>query len=144
MSAADGATTILLVEDEPDVLDSLAALIEDAVEDVQVIRAADAQQARRRLQGGTLVVAIADYRLPGQDGASLLDELGSAHPGVRRILMSAYPEIGNVPDAVADVFVQKPMDPDAFVKVVQTLVDSARAQADVILEPIPRRRPSAP
>jgi DNA-binding NtrC family response regulator len=141
----DPEPIILLVEDERDVLDSLTGLLEHEVDGVRVIAAADAAQALRRVDDAPrIAVAIADYRLPGQDGAAFLTGIGAAHPEARRILISAFPEIGDVPDTVADAFIQKPMDPDEFLDIVHALLHAARAGMSVTRRARrPARRPSA-
>ncbi len=81
--------TILLVEDEPIVLEFLADNIRSFGYDV--IEAPDAESALSMLQEGKAVdLVVTDMNLPGMSGIELLGEVKRACPAVPVILMTGH------------------------------------------------------
>ena len=67
------ALTILVVEDEPAILELITVNLVDAGYEVQ--GAPDAETARVMLNGALPALVLLDWMLPGQSGLSLAKEL---------------------------------------------------------------------
>src|SRR5207244_2839856 len=77
---------VLLVVDEPHVVDSLAQLLR---REFDVRTASVPQDALRTLSEiNDLAVVVSDMRMPGMDGATFLHEIMVRRPDVARILLT--------------------------------------------------------
>ena len=82
----------LIVEDDPDVRDLAAALLEETVLDVVEVESADAALAYLRERGGEVAMMFADIRLPGaMDGVQLAKAACTLWPTIRIVLTSGDP-----------------------------------------------------
>ncbi len=117
---------ILVVDDEPDVLESFRELLERSILGSTIITAASGAQALTLLEGVDLVVA--DYRMPDMDGIGLLSRCMALRPETKRILVTAFP--GPVPElenrarreAKVAAFVSKGLGPHALVEAVRRVM----------------------
>jgi CheY-like chemotaxis protein len=99
----------LIVEDDPDVRDLAAALLEETVLDVVEVESADAALAYLRERGGEVAMMFADIRLPGaMDGVQLAKAACTLWPTIRIVLTSGDPgaTLEGLPDCVT--FMPKP------------------------------------
>jgi CheY-like chemotaxis protein len=99
----------LIVEDDPDVRDLAAALLEETVLDVVEVESADAALAYLRERGGEVAMMFADIRLPGaMDGVQLAKAACTLWPTIRIVLTSGDPgaTLDGLPDCVT--FMPKP------------------------------------
>ncbi|MFO1532107.1 MAG: response regulator [Thermoplasmatota archaeon] len=85
--------TILLVDDEDDVRDSILDLLQSVLPRARILSAATAEEGLRILEREGADVVVSDYRLPGMDGLRFLAQASRLLPGVPRILITAYTEI---------------------------------------------------
>jgi PAS domain S-box-containing protein len=93
---SQGSGSILLVDDEPLVLESTAAMLEELGYDVQ--RAGSGEAALDRLAGGEAFdVVVTDFAMPGMTGATLAQHIRDRHPGLPVILATGH--AGPWPDA---------------------------------------------
>ena len=91
----------LIVEDDPDVRDLAAALLEETELDVVEVESADAAVAYLRERGGEVAMMFADVRLPGDmDGVQLAKAACTLWPTIRIVLTSGDP--GAVSDDLPD------------------------------------------
>jgi CheY-like chemotaxis protein len=79
-------STILVVDDEPGMLETLTDILSGA--GYQVTAVGDGETALAEIRGGGYDVVLMDVRMPGRDGVSVLVESGAPPPPV--ILMTAY------------------------------------------------------
>ncbi|MBU8540773.1 ATP-binding protein [Falsiroseomonas tokyonensis] len=87
--APRGSGQVLLVDDEPLVLESTAALLADLGYEVQT--AESAEEALRMLAAGARPVAlVTDHAMPGMTGAVLAARLARERPGLPVILATGY------------------------------------------------------
>lgn len=98
---------ILLVDDEPDILLLLQAML--TAPDWEVIgKAADGEAALRIAAELEPDVAVVDYMMPGMHGLELAERLKTTRPACAVVLFSAYDVRGNVDDNPAvDHFLPK-------------------------------------
>ena len=82
--------TILLVDDDPDVLESMGALVQSL--GFRVLTAVSGERARELyLQGGEAIgCVITDLTMPGMDGWETLEALRRLNPDLPAILVSGY------------------------------------------------------
>ncbi|HEY2511151.1 MAG TPA: sigma-54 dependent transcriptional regulator [Polyangiaceae bacterium] len=116
---------VLLVEDDDDVRESIAAALTDAGH--FVAQASDGQQAAAMASVRTFDLAICDVNLPHVDGLTLVRRIHKLSPETALVVMTSH---GSVPDVVRSMregavdYVLKPFDPVEFVaKVVTPIAD---------------------
>jgi CheY-like chemotaxis protein len=80
------ARQVLLVDDEPGMLETLSDILESAGYAVTAVGNGDS--ALELIRRGGFDVVLMDIRMPGRDGVSVLVESGAPPPPV--ILMTAY------------------------------------------------------
>jgi PAS domain S-box-containing protein len=87
---ADCAETVLIVEDEADLMDMASALFINM--GYKVLTAASGQEARSLLAARSVDVLFSDVVMPnGMDGVELADYVREHHPHTKIILASGYP-----------------------------------------------------
>jgi response regulator RpfG family c-di-GMP phosphodiesterase len=104
--------TVLCVDDEANILSALKRSLRNA--GYCVMTAGGGQQALRMLEEMPVDVLISDMRMPGMDGAQLLEQVNQRWPQVVRILLTGQ---STMDDSVAAInrgrilrFLRKPWD----------------------------------
>ena len=112
---------ILVVDDDPDILDAIEWMLEDAGYDVQTSERGDSAENLRGDAGVLPDLIILDVLLSGKDGRTICRQLKS-RPDTREIpivMVSAHPSAARAVRAVgADDFVAKPFDVDELLDAV--------------------------
>ncbi len=114
--------TVLIVDDEPDLLELVSLTLSRMSMDTRT--ASDVGSAQRLLKGGHFDLCLTDMRLPDGDGLDLVGWIQQYHPQVPVAVITAH---GNVESAVRALklgafdFVSKPLD----LGVLRKLVGSA-------------------
>ena len=104
-------TSILVVDDEPIVLQSLAAWLRQEGYDVETARGAKEAlefSAERRYD-----IALVDIKMPDIDGLELQSQLAAADPDLTIIIMTAYASVDTAVEALksgATDYLTKPLD----------------------------------
>jgi len=80
----------LLVDDEPDLRSSIAAMLEHVGFEVEV--AADGQEALERFRPGAYAVVLMDLTMPRLDGKEAFRRMRELDPSVKVVLSSGYNE----------------------------------------------------
>jgi signal transduction histidine kinase len=110
--------TLLVVDDEPDLVQSLKSLLRL---EYNVLGATSGPEALKSLNEHEVHVILTDQRMPGMSGVELLNRAREEHPDAVRLLFTGYADIGAVIDAInrgsVYRFVSKPWDP-AFLEAV--------------------------
>ncbi len=104
---ATAGKTILLVDDEPDIIESLACLLEGRIADVAIHTAADGEEALEWLAQNTADVIVSDYRMPGLTGLEFLDEAMKRHGRQNAVLLTAFDERRRAIDAARQGLIQR-------------------------------------
>ena len=81
---------LLLVDDEPDILETVRALLEFKLPNLQVTVAPSGLAAMAMLERQPFDVLVTDYRMPGMDGAQLAAEAMKRWPRMRVLMVTAY------------------------------------------------------
>lgn len=120
--AANGS--ILVVDDEADILDSIRQLIQVYLPGVKVRTAPSGTAALQLVQEQPPTIIMTDYKMPGMDGLELLRRSQQHAPQAWRILFTAFPKLEIALQAINDVqvdkFLVKPIEPDSLVSVLQS------------------------
>ncbi|HEX3743428.1 MAG TPA: response regulator [Bryobacteraceae bacterium] len=119
--------TVLVVDDEPRILDSIRALLE---EDFDVEASTDAQGALAFLDCAPVAVVLVDQRMPGLTGDQFL-ERARQRSDATRILITGYADIDALIRAVNNggihTYVPKPWDPRQLISTVTDAVERFRS-----------------
>ncbi len=108
---------ILFVDDDPNALQSLRAVLHRKRKEFQLDFALSGMEALGLIQDNKYDVVVADMRMPGMDGATLLEKTQQLQPGAVRMILSGYSEMDAVMKAVksAHQFLAKPCDADVLI-----------------------------
>lgn len=124
--------TVLLVDDEDDVLESLKDLFETVLDGVKVLTADSGQAGLEILDSHPIDLIVTDYKMPGMNGLEFLEKSKTLAPGVPRILMTAFPDLGiairAINEAGIENFITKPFEPGQVIDVVRAILVERRAQ----------------
>lgn len=93
--APDGAGTILVVDDEPAVLEIVAEFLEDI--GYRVRRATTGADALEQLRADpAIALMLTDISMPVMSGTELAGRAAISHPGLKIVLMSGYADPARV------------------------------------------------
>ncbi len=121
--------SLLIVDDDPAVLE---LLVEQLRADFEVVTAENAAQAREILASRTVDIVLTDLQLPGETGLSLLEWVRRTAPRIARILLTGAARLEDAIDAINQVQVHRLiLKPWRREDLVQTLRSVAR---NVLLE----------
>ena len=113
---------VLVVDDEQNFLSLLRWFLSNRGYAVET--AASAEQALELIDGRAFELALIDIRMGPMDGLTLLAELKRRIPGIRVVIMTAYPTGGAVKqsrDNGAAAFLTKPVDLQHLMKTIRSL-----------------------
>jgi HD-like signal output (HDOD) protein/CheY-like chemotaxis protein len=104
--------SILFVDDEPHVIDSLRSLLRKQRKEWQMGFVLGGEAALQELLAVEYDVIVSDMRMPGMDGATLLTKVQQDYPHVVRIVLSGQTEqeVSRRMVHVAHQFMSKPCD----------------------------------
>lgn len=114
--------TIVLVDDEPDILTILHRLLRNMVSPSAVVAVASGQEALELIGLYTVPLLITDYNMAGIDGLQLAQTVKAASPSTRIVLISAYnsPELRRRAQAsMVDDYVPKPFTLERIEQIVR-------------------------
>jgi len=120
---------ILFVDDEPRVLEGLQRMLRPQRKHWEMSFATSGVQALAILAASPCDVIVTDMRMPGMDGAQLLEHVQERYPSLVRIVLSGHVEMEAALRAapVAHQFLSKPCDPDKLRETIER-VCACRAQ----------------
>jgi len=118
---------ILLVDDDPELLETTGAMLE--FEDYRVITAKDGIEALKIYQGMQKKIAliILDYFLPVMDGDAVFDELKAIDPDVQVVLSSGFGEQATLGGMLARGlrgFLPKPYSHEKLIEQIRSIIES--------------------
>jgi DNA-binding NtrC family response regulator len=112
--------SILIVDDEPSVRDSLMHWF--VQEGYSVETAADALEALERMRDSSFDIVLLDIKMPGMDGIELQARLKEIDRQMAIIIMTAYASVDTAVQALkqgAYDYIAKPVDPDDLSRLVR-------------------------
>ncbi|HEX7325553.1 MAG TPA: EAL domain-containing protein [Rhodanobacteraceae bacterium] len=129
--SGQGDDTVLLVDDEPNVLHALARLLRR--DGYRILTAASFQAAFERLAAGNVQVVVSDYRMPDGKGTDFLSRVKATHPHTVRLILSGYADVAVVTEAInggaVHKFLTKPWNDDTLRDAVRQAMRAARDAA---------------
>jgi len=118
-------STILVVDDEPDIREAVRGLLERGLKGSRVFVAASGREGLALLEKEPVDLIVTDYKMPGMNGIEFLAAARRVAPEAPRILITAFErelaeEMGG-PIAVEFVFT-KPLEPRSLIKTCQKIL----------------------
>ena len=138
------ASDILIVDDESDICELVAGLLQD--EGYTTRTAGDSDEALGAIQARRPNLVVLDIWLQGSrlDGLQLLDQIKEQHPELPVVMISGH---GNIETAVSAIkrgaydFIEKPFKADRLVLVADRALEASRLKREVkelrALAPLP-------
>ncbi|HBH60474.1 MAG TPA: hypothetical protein DDX85_01775, partial [Nitrospiraceae bacterium] len=115
--------SVLVVDDEPAVLESSSLLLQEY--GFKVASSSDAEDAMRRFKENSIDVVVTDIVMPSVSGIELIRQIHDINPRTPVILMTAYADMEKVLDAIkigAFDFIIKPFTPELLLHAVEKAV----------------------
>ncbi len=91
------ACSLLVVDDEPHILNVLRALL---AQEFQVLTAPSAEAARQIFDSREVDIILTDQRMPGWTGVELLEWVREQHPRTMRLMMTAFADFEDTVKAI--------------------------------------------
>jgi excisionase family DNA binding protein len=108
---------VLIADDDADVLETLVNVL--AVTDYRIETVRDGAAAVMRLCQTEYDLVLTDLMMPGLDGIGVAREAKQLWPGIRVVIVTAYPTTSNAINALnlgVDGYVTKPFNPEDVLK----------------------------
>ena len=121
--------SVLIVDDEPIVRESIRDWLEDA--GYQVSTAESGEEGLEMVQKQDFSIILLDVRLPGKTGVRVLQEMKTLKPNIKVILITAYPTTEMAVEAMksgAVDYLVKPVAPDDLEKLIQKTILECESQ----------------
>lgn len=114
--------TVLIVDDEPQVLSLCAQVI--GIMGYSVIEASSGPEALEKSAGSSSYIdlLLTDLIMPGMTGRALADTLKAWFPGLQVVFMSGHIEDSRLVTARGLHYIQKPFEPRKLGELVNRLV----------------------
>jgi DNA-binding NtrC family response regulator len=126
MGAAEKESVILVVDDEPAVVQSLAALLELETSH-RVLTETSSAKAVELARRQAVDMVISDFLMPELDGIAFLLEVRGLYPESTLVLLTGYADKENAIRAINQVgifqYLEKPWDNDDILTVVRQGLD---------------------
>jgi excisionase family DNA binding protein len=104
---------VLIADDDADVLETLVNIL--AVTDYRIETVRNGVAAVTRLRQTAYDLVLTDLMMPGLDGIEVAREAKHLWPGIKVVIVTAYPTQSSAIDAInlgVDGYVTKPFDPE--------------------------------
>lgn len=121
MNDVDNASTILIIDDDEDVRDSLKDVIEVELPEYKVVVAENAKQAVALARQHAVSIALIDIKLGRTSGLELVQPIKSINEHIACIMITAFREAEYAVEAVqkgADDYLFKPIEPTKLFKTI--------------------------
>ena len=137
---------LLIVDDEEQILHTLRELFVDqlALDMTKVKVATNVKEAVRLMKKNAVRCVICDYHIGGDDGLTLLEDIGHQYPETKKILMTGQADISVIQWAVnheaVDRVFYKPPDQDSLIDTVggfinNSTIEEEQVASDFIVKP---------
>lgn len=122
--------TILLVDDEPRVLDALRRTLREP--GYRLLTAGDGREALSMIAAGGVDVLLSDIDMPGMNGIELVKEVRRRHPEVVRLLLTGDASLDSALEAINDGEVYRYLvKPWKAAELRQTVADAVSRLAEL-------------
>ena len=120
-------STILIVDDDPDLLAALPDALRTRMNGVTVETVDSAAVALERIAKSDFDAIIADIKMPGMDGLELLAEIRGRHPDIPTLMITGHGETDLAVSALrggASDFIRKPIDREYLVASLRRAIEN--------------------
>jgi two-component system, probable response regulator PhcQ len=90
--------TLLVVDDEPEILDSLRRTLRD--ESYRILTTTSANEALRRIEEGGIDIVLTDLDMPEMSGLDLVRHVRRSAPDVVRMLLTGHASLDSALEAI--------------------------------------------
>lgn len=119
------ALRVLIVDDDPDIVEALAAILE--LEGFEVSTANDGSEALLQLESSRPDLLLLDLMMPTTNGWEVLRRLRDGEHRIPVIVLSAHPSLSErAGDHRVDAFLGKPFEVPALLRKMRELLGSSR------------------
>jgi len=137
MLSAPAQRTLLLVDDEPNVISALVRLLRPL--GFRILTAASGEAALDILAHNDVGVILSDHRMPGMTGVELLSRVKTLYPATVRLVLSGFADVNTVTDAIRlgaiYKFLTKPWNSDELGGILLGAFDKHEHDLGNLLEP---------
>ena len=123
--------SVLIVDDEPSILQSLGGLLTD--EGFEVISATNGYEALKIIDAESPDLVLLDIWMPGIDGIETLKEIKKSHPFLPVIIISGHGTIETAVRATklgAYNFIEKPLSIDKIIVTINNALNFRRLEEE--------------
>lgn len=124
--------TLLFVDDEPAILSALRRLFRPLGH--RLLLAESGEAALQVLAQEKVDLVLSDMRMPGMDGAQLLQSVCQGWPDVARLLLTGYADIGSIVAAInqgeIQRYIAKPWDDQELLLAVREGLERVQLRAE--------------
>lgn len=112
---------ILFVDDDPNILSGLQRMLRSMRREWQMYFASGGNEALEIFDKTGIDVIVSDMKMPGMDGAGLLQEVRTRYPHTVRLILSGYSEKEMIMKSVgaAHQYISKPCDSEVLKEKIQ-------------------------
>jgi CheY-like chemotaxis protein len=130
--AADIPSSVLVVDDEPIVLQLFSRVLSE--KGLRTRTASSAEEALKLLEEGGIACVLADKNMPGMDGIEMLRRVREAQPHCAFIVMTGYASTESAVEALrlgAVDYLQKPFDDlDVVAQRIEEAIQQVRSELE--------------
>ena len=111
---------VLFVDDEPMILEGLKRTLRGLRDEWDMYFVGSAEKALSLMEERQVSVVVSDMRMPGLNGAQLMNLLMERHPGTVRLILSGYADRDLILSCVqsAHQCLPKPCDPETLLTAI--------------------------
>lgn len=127
-----GNGTVLIVDDEPNAIKVLSAILLEA--DYSIVESVDVDMALKALHQEDIDVIITDLRMPGRDGMQLFEYVAENYPDIPVIFLTAYGTVDSAVHAIthgAFYYFIKPPDYLKLKSILARAVEQRRLKREI-------------
>jgi len=128
------ARTILIVDDEANILQSLEGILSD--EGFEIIRAGSGREALTKIEEEIPDLVLLDIWMPGKDGLETLTDIKRVYPSLQVVMMSGHGTIETAVRATkmgAYDFIEKPLSLEKLLLSVNNALEYYRLEEEITL-----------
>jgi len=120
-------STILVLDDEELITESLEMLLED---EFNVLTFNSPVDALKEVSANTDIrMVISDYKMPHMNGCEFLQEVKEYNPNIYRMILSGYADaktlMRSVTDGTVQKFLTKPWEPEILLTIIKQICQRA-------------------
>ena len=124
--------SVLIVDDESYVRDSLATVLERHGFDVRTAESGDRALAEHELEG--LDVLVTDLKMPGMDGSELLTEVVEREPNLPVVVLTGHGTVSSAVECMragAAEYLLKPVQPEEMILILERVMKEASQRREL-------------